>query len=213
MRTAALFLCAALAAPAAGRGAQAWVEATDIARQPFSADFGAGGRLRLSIRSGEIHIVGTNDPHVSVALSGRSSHGEKARKLKVRFRRDGRDGEMQIAGGPQNDLTITVRVPSKTDLHARIPFGEVEIQNVHGSHDVEVHAGDLTIEVGDPRDYAHVDASVGAGDLDGGPFNEYKGGLFRSFEKEGEGRLRLHAHVGAGDLTFEASAREKAALR
>lgn len=213
MRTAVLVLSAALLAPACGHAAQPWVQATDIARRPFSADFAAGGRLRLSIRSGEIHIVGTDDPKVSVALSGRSAHGDKAKKLRVKFRADGRDGEMKVSGGPSNDLTITVRVPSETDLHARIPFGEVEIENVHGSHDVEVHAGDLTIEVGDPRDYAHVDASVGAGDLDGGPFAEYEDGLFRSFRKDGDGRLRLHAHVGAGDLTLQSGATEKASLR
>ena len=207
MRTAALVLCAALLVPACGHADQ-WVEATDIVNHPFSADFDAGGRLRLTVRSGEIHVVGTGDSKVSVELSGRKAHEDSAKKVKVRFRRDGRDGELKISGGPNNDLTITVRIPSQTDLRARIPFGDVEIENVHGSHDVEVHAGDLTIDVDDPKDYAHVDASVGAGDLDGGPFSEYKDGLFRSFEKQGEGRLRLHAHVGAGDLRLEPSAPE-----
>ncbi|HEX4439024.1 MAG TPA: hypothetical protein VH854_03075 [Thermoanaerobaculia bacterium] len=213
MRTAALVFCAALLAPAACRAGEPWVEATDIVHHPFSADFDAGGRLRLSIRSGEIHIVGTSDPKVSVALSGWSSHEEKAKKVKVKFRRNGRDGEMKITGGPSNDLTITVHVPSETDLHARIPFGEVSIERVRGSHDVELHAGDLTIDVGDPKDYGHVDASVNAGDLDGGPFEQYKDGLFRSFKVEGEGRYRLHAHVGAGDLVLEASSRDNAAVR
>jgi hypothetical protein len=213
MRTAALLFAAVLLVPAAARGAEPWTEATDLVHRPFSADFDAGGRLRLTVRSGEIHIVGTREPKVSVELSGRSAHDEKARKVAVKFRRDGRDGEMKISGGPTNELTITVRVPSETDLHARIPFGDVDIENVRGSHDVELHAGNLRIEVGDPKDYAHVDASVGAGDLDGGPFAEYKDGLFRSFRIDGGGRLRLHAHVGAGDLTFEASARADAALR
>jgi hypothetical protein len=29
-----------------------------------------------------------------------------------------------------------------------------------------------------------------------------KGGLFRSFEERGNGKYRLHAHVGAGELTL-----------
>jgi hypothetical protein len=213
MRTAALILCAALLAPAAGRAGEPWVEATDIVRHPFSADFDAGGRLHLEIRSGDIRIIGTGDPKVTVALSGWNAHEEKAKKVRVKFRRDGRDGEMKVSGGPSNDLTITIRIPSETDLYARIPFGDVSIEAVRGSHDVEVHAGDLTIQVADPKEYAHVDASVTAGDLDGGPFDEYRDGLFNKFRFDGGGRYRLHAHVGAGDLLFEASPKAAAALR
>jgi hypothetical protein len=213
MRSATLLLCAALLAPAVCRAAGEWVEATDIARHPFSADFDAGGRLKLNIRSGEVRIVGTSDPKVSVELSGWSSRGEKARKVKVQFRRDGRDGELKVSGGPNNDLTITVLIPSQTDLYARIPFGDVEVENVRGNKDVELHAGDLRVDVGDPKEYADVDASVNAGDLDGGPFEEYHDGLFRSFRIEGEGSYRLHVHVGAGDLTLVSGAREDAALR
>jgi hypothetical protein len=213
MRSATLVLCAALLAPATCHGAGEWVEATDIARHPFSTQFEAGGRLKLNIRSGEIHIVGTPDPKVSVELSGWNARGEKARKVKVKFRRDGRDGELKVTGGPNNDLTITVRIPSETDLYARIPFGDVEVDNVRGSKDVELHAGDLQVDVGDPKEYGPVDASVIAGDLDGGPFEEYHDGLFRSFRTEGEGKYRLHVHVGAGDLTLVSSARENAALR
>jgi hypothetical protein len=213
MRTAALVLSAVLLAPAAGR-AQAWTETADIARHPYSVDFPAGGRLRLDVRSGDVEILGTAEPTIRVELSGRNAHLEKTRKLKVGFRRNGRDGEMKIAGGPNEDITITVRIPSETDLHARIPFGDVDVSNVRGDMDVELHAGDLTVHVGDPKDYASVDASVTAGDLDAEPFGEAEDGLFRSFRTHGKGRYRLHAHVGAGDLRFESGSNgDAAALR
>jgi len=67
---------------------------------------------------------------------------------------------------------------------------------------VELSFGDLTIEA-NPEDYAHVDASVYSGDLDAEPFAISKGGLFRSFEKRGPGKYRLHAHVGAGELMLK----------
>jgi hypothetical protein len=67
--------------------------------------------------------------------------------------------------------------------------------------DVELSAGDLNIAVGNAADYSHVDASVMSGDLEAAPFKSH-GGLFRSFEKSGSGRYRLHTHVGAGDLTL-----------
>ena len=109
---------------------------------------------------------------------------------------------MRICGGPNNDLRITIRIPSDTDLHARVPFGEVNVENVTGDQDVELHAGELNIDVGDPDDYSRVDASVFTGELDAAPFGEMKGGLFRSFRTTGSGPHRLHAHVGAGELNL-----------
>lgn len=214
MRTAALVLSAVLLAPAAGRAQQAWSEATDIAHHPYSVAFPAGGTLRLEVRSGDVEIVGTTEPNIRVELSGRNAHLEKTRKLKVSFRRSGADGEMKIAGGPHEDISIMVRIPSETDLHARVPFGDVDVANVRGDLDVELHAGDLTVHVADPKDYASVDASVTAGDLDAEPFGEAEDGLFRSFRTHGKGRYRLHAHVGAGDLRFESgSSGDAATLR
>src|ERR1700730_3933081 len=76
-----LLACAVLLAPAGH--AQTRLEATDIANHPFSADFAAGGKLRLHVRSAEVRIIGTAENKISVALSGRNAHD--ARKLKVRF--------------------------------------------------------------------------------------------------------------------------------
>jgi hypothetical protein len=67
---------------------------------------------------------------------------------------------------------------------------------------VELHEGHLTIGVGDPADYAHVEASVTTGAIEASPFGESHGGMFRSFEKSGRGKYKLVAHVGAGDLTL-----------
>jgi hypothetical protein len=198
LRSAVLLACAALLAPA-GK-AQTRLEATDIANHPFSADFAAGGKLSLRVRSAEVRILGTAENKVSVELSGRSARD--ARRLKVRFKRSGTFADMRICGGPRNDLTITIRIPSDTDLYARIPFGDVQVRNVTNNQDVELHAGDLTVDVGEAKDYSRVDASVFSGEVDAVPFHESHGGLFRSFRTKGTGRYRLHAHVGAGQLTL-----------
>jgi hypothetical protein len=191
--------CALLLAPFCL--AQTKLDATDLERHPFSADFGAGGKLKLKVRSGEVRVVGTEENRISVELSGRRA--DEARDLRVRFEsKDGR-AQMRISGGPKNELTITVRIPSKTDLYARIPFGEVSVSNVIGNQDIEIHAGDLTVEVGTPADYARVDASVFTGELDAPAFGEDHGGLFRSVKKTGAGQYRIHAHVGAGQLTLQ----------
>src|SRR6266436_1346055 len=84
------------------------------------------------------------------------------------------------------------------DLHIR----SAEI-HIIGNKDIELHAGDLTIGVGDVADYAHVKASVSTGEINAKPFGESHGGLFRSFEKSGSGKYTLVAHVGAGELTLK----------
>ncbi len=199
LRPAVLLVCAALLAPVCL--AQSRVESADLAKHPFSTDFQAGGQLRLHVRSGEVHILGTRENRISVEVSGANAYA--ARKVKVRFERGKTTSELRVCGGPRNDLTITIHVPTDTDLYARIPFGEVHVENLTGNKDVELHAGELTIEVGDAADYAQVHASVLTGELDAEPFDESRAGLFRSFTTKGNGRYRLHAHVGAGELTLQ----------
>ena len=198
LRSSILLACAALLAPVCV--AQTKLEATDIANHPFSEDFASGGKLRLRVRSGEIHVIGTAENKISVEISGKRVYA--ARDLKVRLERKDGTADMRISGGPHNDLTITIRIPSNTDLYARIPAGEVHVENIANNKDVELHAGDLTVDVGDSADYSRVDASVIVGEVDAVPFGESHGGLFRRFRTVGTGRYRLHAHVGAGQLTL-----------
>jgi hypothetical protein len=194
-----VFVCAAVLAPPGL--AQARLEVTDIVDHPFSADFASGGKLRLHVQSGDIHVIGVDEDRVSVELSGKNL--AEARKLRVRLDRKDGEGELHVSGGPHKELTITVRIPKNTDLYARIPYGDVRIEGVTGNKDVSLHAGDLTVAVGNPSDYARVDASVMSGEVDADAFHEMHGGLFRSFHRTGAGQYRLYAHVGAGQLTLQ----------
>ena len=89
LRSSFLVACAALLAPLCI--AQTKLEATDIANHPFSEDFASGGKLRLSVRSGEIHVIGTAENKISVEVSGKRAYA--ARDLKVRLERKGSDAE------------------------------------------------------------------------------------------------------------------------
>jgi hypothetical protein len=176
------------------------LEVKDLQNHPFAVDFPSGSKLRLHLRSGEFRIVGRSDNKIAVRLAGRSS--DNARDLTVRFRRRDNDADLRVFGGPRNNLEVTIEVPSSVTLFARMFAGDLSVEGVSGDKDVELRAGDLTISVGDAADYGHVDASVLSGDIEAAPFHESHGGLFRSFEKTGAGKYRLHAHVGAGDLTL-----------
>jgi hypothetical protein len=181
--------------------AQSKIEADDLAHHPFEVDFPSGGQLDLHIRSAEIHIVGSDENKVAVRVSGKQ--GSNSTDMQARFNRSDNSGTLRVTGGPHNELTITVQVPKNSNLFVRIFAGDVEVKGITGNKDIELHAGDLTIGVGDAGDYAHVEASVTSGEIDAEPFGENHGGLFRSFEKSGSGKYRLVAHVGAGDLTLK----------
>jgi len=176
------------------------LEVKDLQNHPFVVDFPSGSRLSLHLRSGEFRIVGHDDNKIAVHLNGRNA--DNARELTVRFKHWDNDAELRVFGGPKNNLEVTIEVPSSAMLFVRMPAGDLSVEGVAGDKDIELHFGDLTIAVGNAADYSHVDASVMSGGIEAAPFGESHGGLFRSFEKTGSGKYKLHAHVGAGDLTL-----------
>jgi hypothetical protein len=192
--------CATLVLPIPSDSVETKLELKDLQNHPFAVDCPSDSNLRLHLRSGEFRIIGRADNKLSVRLEGRNANN--AQDLTVRYKRFGNDAELRIYGGPKNNLEVTVEVPASSMLFVRMPAGDLSIEGVSGDKDVELHAGELTISVGDAATYGHVDASVVTGGLEAPPFHESHGGLFRSFEKHGTGKYTLHAHVGAGDLTL-----------
>lgn len=176
------------------------IEATNLQNHPFKVDYPSGGQLSLHLRSGDIRVIGSSDNRISVRVDARDT--DSAREVKVRFERFDNAADLTISGGPKDHIQITVEVPRTTGLFVRMPAGQLEITDITGDKDVQLHAGELILGVGDPADYSHVDASVTGGGLEAPPFGEDHGGLFRSFQKSGNGKYKLHAHVGAGDLTL-----------
>lgn len=194
-----IFSLAILSVPLAAAQSRK-IEATNLPDHPFQVEYPAGSQLSLHLRSGDIRVIGSNDNKVSVRVDAEDM--EKAREVKVVFERFDSSAELRVSGGPRDNLQITVEVPKATGLFVRMPAGQLEISDVTGDKDVQLHFGELIVHVGSPADYSHVDASVTTGGLEAAPFHEDHGGLFRSFHKSGNGKYRLHAHVGAGDLNL-----------
>jgi hypothetical protein len=156
--------------------------------------------LRMYLRSGEILIVGTDDNKITVDLAGKNA--DKIQDVKGRLSLANNVADFHLTGGPRNELQIIIHIPKNSDLTARIFAGEVNVQDVTGNKDLELHAGEMTIAVGKPEDYGHVDMSVNAGEVDAEAFGDSKGGLFRSISVSPGGKYRLHAHVGTGQLSI-----------
>jgi hypothetical protein len=167
----------------------------------FHADFPSGGDLRMHLRSSDVKISSTDQNQITVHCEGKAD--ANLSDVKLKFRQTGNLGELQIDGGPRNDFSINIQVPKSTSLYLRMFAGDVNMEPVRGSKDIEIHAGDINISVDSAADYGSVDASVGAGDLNLGPFGAAKGGLFRSFKQQGKGPYTLHVHAGAGDINLK----------
>lgn len=69
-------------------------------------------------------------------------------------------------------MSSSVEIPRSTNLYTRIRGSDLSVQGVAGDKDIELTAGDLTIQVGSPEDYSHVDPSVRLEDVSGTQFGD-----------------------------------------
>jgi hypothetical protein len=171
---------------------------TVVTANPFETDFPSGGSFRMDLCSSGVDLRGTDDNKLRVSYD--SKNGYDAGRVKVKIKTSGNAGTLEIDGCPHNNFQITINVPKVTDLYVRIWAGQLDVSNITGDKDLELHAGQLDVSIGKPEEYGQVDASVMTGEVDAAPFDVSKGGLFRSFHKTGPGKYRLHAHVGAGQV-------------
>jgi len=170
----------------------------DITANPFETDFAPGGRLSLDLCSSGVGLRGTDENKLRVSYNSKSAYD--ADRVKVRLKGSGNSVSLEIDGCPHNNFQITISLPKITHLYVRMWAGQLDISNITGDKNLELHAGQLNVDVGKPEEYGQVDASVTTGELDAASFDVSKGGLFRSFHKSGPGKYKLHAHVGAGQI-------------
>jgi len=177
------------------------------AKESLERAFSQNGRIRMDLSAGDYHISGSPDNRIRLEWSLRDAD----QLPRVRARADVRDLEATITTeAPSNKgLKVAIQVPKQADLYVRLTAGDLRIDGIQGNKDVEMHAGDVRIDVGRAEDYRNVDASVWAGDITAPPFQVNKGGLFRSFDWRGKGPYRLHAKLKAGDLHLFSRAEEQ----
>ena len=168
---------------------------SDSLEQPFAPN----GKIRMDLSAAEYVVTGGTGNHIRIDWSVRNA--DQLHRVHARADVRGTDARI-VTDGPSNNsgLRFTIQVPERSDLYIRLTAGDIRIEDVRGNKDVELHAGDLRIDVGRAEDYHHVDASLWAGDIHAAPFHVFKGGLFRSFDWTGKGPYRLHAKLKAGDL-------------
>jgi hypothetical protein len=192
-----LILCVIVAFGAISAAAQS-VDIDERGKSPIEAKFSSLGQIRMEICSSGVNVVGKDQTSIKVSYSSKRDDGD----VRVHLRVDGSRAELQISRCPNNDFQVIIEVPKRTDLFIRIPAGQLDVDHIAGNKDLEIHAGQINVELGQTDDYRKVDASVYTGEVDAPPYQVSKGGLFRSFERKGPGEYRLHAHVAAGQINL-----------
>ena len=164
---------------------------------PAEKDFVSGGKVEMTLESGDYDIRASADNRIHVRWNEASSKG-----VRVRISTNGKSADVRVENTPNNNFHATIEVPAITDVRVRLTAGNVEMAGIKGDKDIAANAGNLNIRVGSSSDWSDVDASVTAGDVNAPAFKEVRGGLFRSFKWKGPGKYRLHVHVMAGDINL-----------
>lgn len=165
-----------------------------LAQQKFIS----GGTIRLHLEAGGYTI--TPGDSENIVVSCRAHTEEQLERVKVQIKPTGARADVYVSETPHNDFHATIEVPRHSNLWARLSAGELDVKGVEGDKNVELRAGRIQIDIPQPELYGSRDASVMTGSIESSAFHVSKGGLFRSFEQQGPGKYRLHAHLMAGEI-------------
>jgi len=169
------------------------------ARQKFIS----GGTIRLHLEAGGYTVTPGDSENIVVTCVARTE--EQLKRVKVEIKPTAASADVYVSETPHNNFQATIEVPRHSNLWARLSAGELDIESVEGDKNVEVRAGRIQIDIPHPEQYGHRDASVMTGSIESSAFDVSKGGLFRSFEQQGPGKYRLHAHVMTGEIDLRGS--------
>jgi hypothetical protein len=165
-------------------------------RVPVDRPFASGGRIDMQLDGGNYTIKQAADNRIKVTIGGNA--GKATASLTVA----GTRATLVVKDGPQQDFNVTIDVPRAADLAIRLAAGNLTVAAIAGSKEITSTAGNVDLAVGDVSDYASLDASVKAGDIESGPFGEAKSGLFQRLTWSGKGKHTIRVNLGAGNLAL-----------
>ena len=168
-------------------------DAPVVTEKPFAA----GGTIDMQLEAGGYEVRAAAGNQIGVTVSGNIGNA------KVELSADGARADLKVKDTPRNNFHATIEVPTSADLVVRLGAGDLVMADITGNKDVENNAGNITIAVGDAKNYSSVDASVKAGDINAAPFGGSKSGLLQHFTWAGDGKYKLRANLGAGNLSLK----------
>jgi hypothetical protein len=168
--------------------------ASQRSEKPFVAD----GRIEMQLSGGDYQIRAGADNNIRVSLTGNPA------TTKVDITTSGSQATVKVTETPHNNFAAAIEVPKTANLVVHLAAGDLTITGIAGNKDIDSYAGNVTIAIGRPDEYASVDASVKVGDLHAEPFGAVKSGMLQTFKWSGKGKYTLRAWLGAGNLQLTA---------
>ncbi len=147
----------------------------EIGKSPVEVKFSSGGQVHMDLCSSGIELRGVDENVLRVSYW---PEGGRTGDLRVRLETAGSRGDIKVAGCPHNNFQMKIEVPKASNLYVRMFAGELKVSGITGDKDVQLHAGQLTMNIGEPSDYSHVYASVNSGELDARPFTWRRAACF-----------------------------------
>jgi hypothetical protein len=161
--------------------------------------FAPGGTITLQLAAGSYDVRAAADGHIRVTLSGNIGD-TKVDVTTIEGR-----AEVVVKDTPHNNFHAVIDVPGTSELVTRLTAGEITLAAITGNKDIESGAGNVTIDIADPTQYAEVDASLKAGEINAAPFGGSKSGVLPHFTWSGQGKYKLRVSLGAGNLVMRKS--------
>jgi len=158
--------------------------------------FAAGGSVEMTLSGGGYKVIPSADGHLRVTFDGNTGDA------KGTVTPAGDHAVLTVKDTPSSNFHATIEVPKTTDLKVRLGGGQLDIDPITGNKDIDSGAGELKIQVGDPSDYASVDAAVEAGNLQAEPFGATHAGVDSRVNWTGPGKYKLHARLAAGNMVL-----------
>ena len=159
--------------------------------------FTSGGSIEMELGGGNYNIRPAAGDSIRVTFSGNT--GNATADLAT----NGTHATLTVKDTPHNNFNAVIEVPKISDVVVRLAAGNLEMAALTGSKDVDSQAGNVEISAGNRDDYASVDATVKAGNLDGGAFGKTEGGIGQHLTWSGHGKYTLRASLGAGNLELK----------
>jgi len=162
--------------------------------------FVSAGRIEMQLGAGTYTIRPASDTHIRVII------GENSPRARVALTANATRATVAVTETPSNNFQATIEVPKTSDLIVRLSGGNLVLSGITGNKDIDSVAGNAEIAIGDLNDYASMEATVKAGDLNVGAFTGAKTedsfGLLHRASWSGKGKYKLRANLGAGNLVL-----------
>jgi hypothetical protein len=162
--------------------------------------FVSGGRIEMQLGAGSYTIRPASGSHIRVTI------GSESGRARVALTANATRATVSVTETPSTSFQATIEVPKTSDLIVRSSGGNLVVMGITGNKDIDSVAGTAEISIGDANEYASMEATVKAGDLNVGAFagakTEDSFGLLHRASWSGKGRYTLRASLGAGNLVL-----------